>query len=87
MSVEVEREYVKRQLDSLKATTGSYPVGWYLGALGPHSKAIIHEVYKEMGLPLLYSSDAYCDDVPFWVDVPAEKDMENPQGMLIVPYR
>jgi hypothetical protein len=87
MSVELEKEYVVRQLESLKQTTGSYPVGWYYGALSPYSKAIIHEVYKEMGIPLLYESDAYCDDVPFWVDVPAEKDSKTPEGMLMIPYR
>lgn len=87
MSIELEKEYIVRQLKSLKQTTGSYPVGWYYGALSPYSKAIIHEVYQEMDIPLLYESDAYCDDLPFWVDVPAEKDLENPRGMLILPYR
>lgn len=87
MTVELEKEYVKRQLESLKKLTGSYPVGWYYGALSPCSKAIIHEVFEEMDIPLLYESDAYCDDVPFWVDVPAEKDLKKPKGMLMIPYR
>lgn len=87
MSVELEREYVVRQLHSLKKTTGMYPVGWYYGALSPYSKAIIWDVYKEMGIPLLYESDAYCDDVPYWIDVPEEKGSENPEGMLMIPYR
>jgi len=87
MTMELEKEYVKRQLESLKKSTGSYPVGWYYGALSPASSAIVHEVYEEMGLPLLYSSDIYNDDVPYWVDVPAEKDSKNPKGMLMVPYR
>ena len=86
MTPELEREYVKRQLESLKTTTGSYPVGWYYGALSPRSKAIIHAVYKEMGLPLLYESDTYADDLPYWVDVPAEKDAADAQGMLMIPY-
>lgn len=66
--------------------TGSYPVGWYYGALSPYSKAIIHEVYEELGIPLLYESDTYCDDIPFWVDVPAEQGAAHPKGMLMVPY-
>lgn len=86
MTPELEKEYVKRQLESLKASTGKYPVGWYYGALSPRSKAIIHEVYQEMGIPLLYESDSYCDDLPYWVDVPAEKDASDPKGMLMVPY-
>ncbi|CAK7217003.1 hypothetical protein SCUCBS95973_003004 [Sporothrix curviconia] len=86
MTPELEKDYVQRQLASLKATTGTYPVGWYYGALSPRSKAIIHEVYQEMGLPLLYESDSYADDLPYWVDVPAEEDAADPQGMLMVPY-
>lgn len=87
MTPALERAYVIRQLESLKASTGAYPVGWYYGALSPRSKAIIHEVYEEMKIPLLYESDTYSDDLPFWVDVPAEKDSENPKGMLMIPYR
>jgi hypothetical protein len=87
MTQELEKEYIVRQLESLKKSTGAYPVGWYYGALSPYSKALIHEVYEEMNLPLLYESDTYSDDVPFWVDVPAEKEVEIPKGMLMVPYR
>ncbi|ERS97560.1 carbohydrate esterase family 4 protein [Sporothrix schenckii 1099-18] len=86
MTPALEKAYVERQLVSLKASTGQYPVGWYYGALSPRSKAIIHAVYREQGLPLLYESDSYCDDLPYWVDVPAEKNVADPQGMLMVPY-
>ncbi|RDW65263.1 glycoside hydrolase beta [Coleophoma crateriformis] len=86
MTVELEKEYIRRQLESVKKSTGSYPVGWYYGALSPYSKALIHEVYTEMGIPLLYESDTYSDDLPFWTDVPAEKDATDAKGMLMVPY-
>jgi hypothetical protein len=39
-----------------------------------------------MGIPLLWESDSYADDVPYWVDVPAEADSPNPEGMLMIPY-
>ncbi|KAI1859445.1 hypothetical protein JX265_010448 [Neoarthrinium moseri] len=86
MTPELEKQYVVRQLESLKMTTGKYPVGWYYGAISPYSKAIIHEVYEEMGIPLLYESDSYSDDVPFWVDVPSEDESPHPKGMLMIPY-
>ena len=44
------------------------------------------DVYKEMGVPLLWDSDSYADDLPYWVDVPSEKNEEKPQGMLMIPY-
>jgi len=87
MGIELEKEYIERQLESLKKTTGSYPVGWYYGAVSAYSKALIHEVYEKKGIPLLYESDTYSDDLPFWVDVPAEKELKDPKGMLMIPYR
>jgi hypothetical protein len=81
-----EKLYITRQLHSLKASCGVYPVGWFVGRCSPHSKALIHEVHQEQNAPLLYSSDAFSDDLPYWVDVPAEKHSANPKGMLMVPY-
>jgi hypothetical protein len=87
MTPEFEKQLIIRQLESLKSTTGDYPVGWYYGRLSPHSLGLVHEVFEEMNLPLLWESDAYSDDVPFWIDVPAEHNSENPKGMLMIPYR
>lgn len=86
MSPEEEKEYIARQLQSLKATCGVYPVGWFIGRCSSHTKALIHEVYEEHNLPLMYSSDAFADDLPYWADVPAEKNSFNPKGMLLIPY-
>jgi peptidoglycan/xylan/chitin deacetylase (PgdA/CDA1 family) len=86
MSIKEEKQYMKRQLQSLKATTGSYPAGWFVGRCSPHTRALIHEVHQEENVPLLYSSDVFNDDIPYWVDVPAEKSSENPQGMLMMSY-
>jgi hypothetical protein len=87
MPPDVEKQFIKRQLESLKETTGSYPVGWYMGRLSPRSKGLIWQVHNEMGIPLLYECDSYSDDVPYWVDVPAESKSPNPKGMLMIPYR
>lgn len=86
MPVELEKEYILRQLKSIKALTGEYPVGWYYGRLSPRSKALVHEVYKEQDLELAWESDAYNDDLPYWVDVPAEKHSKHAEGMLMIPY-
>lgn len=87
MSPELEKQYIVRQLACLKNLTGEYPVGWYYGRLSPRSKALVWEVYQELGVPLLWESDSYCDDLPYWVDVPAEAHVEKPQAMLMIPYR
>ncbi|KIX95230.1 uncharacterized protein Z520_09147 [Fonsecaea multimorphosa CBS 102226] len=94
MPAEQEKEMIRKGLESLKAVTGEYPVGWYYGRLSSRSRALVWDVYDEMGLPLLWQSDSYSDDIPYWVDVPAEQAMvaegkrnkENCVGMLMVPY-
>jgi hypothetical protein len=75
-----------KEIESLTKTCGAPPKGWYYGRLSSRSQALVWEVFKEMGLPLVWESDSYADDLPYWIDVPAEKDEEKPQGMLIVPY-
>jgi len=57
-----------------------------VGRCSPHTKALIHEVHEEVGAPLLYEADCFSDDLPYWTDVPAEQDMANAKGMLMLPY-
>nr|OQO20109.1 hypothetical protein B0A51_11790 [Rachicladosporium sp. CCFEE 5018] len=86
MPAEIEKQYIVRQLEVFRKLTGEFPGGWYVGRQSPRTKALIWEVYKEHGAPLLWESDSYCDDLPYWVDVPAEKDAKEPEGMLMLPY-
>jgi hypothetical protein len=84
---EKEKALIHRQMECLKTMTGEYPVGWYYGRISPYSKALVHEVHEELKAPLLWEADTYADDLPYWVDVPAEKDSASPKGMLMIPYR
>jgi peptidoglycan/xylan/chitin deacetylase (PgdA/CDA1 family) len=86
MSAEKEKVYIKKEIETIAKICGSPPKGWYYGRLSARSQALVWEVYKEMGVPLLWDSDSYADDLPYWVDVPAEKNDENPKGMLMIPY-
>ncbi|KAK5125089.1 hypothetical protein LTR08_005444 [Meristemomyces frigidus] len=86
MSEDLERAYVRRQLEVLKRLTGSYPQGWYYGRLGPRSRGLVHEVYREVGAELVWEGDDYSDDLPHWRDVPAEEGEAGAGGMLMVPY-
>ena len=52
-------------------------------------RGLYPEVMKQMGRKLLYSSEScFNDDVPYWVDLPWEKDFpdEEKEGMLVIPY-
>lgn len=87
-SPELEKAYILKQLETLETLTGEKTPGWYMGRLSPQSMGLITEVYRELGKELPYMSDYYGDDVPVWVDVPAEKDLpdEEKKGLLFVPY-
>lgn len=88
MTLEEDEENIIKACRSLEKSTGEFPVGFYFGRGTPNTKALASEVYKKMGQKLLYSSEAYNDDVPYWIDLPSEKDLPDcdKEGMLIVPY-
>jgi peptidoglycan/xylan/chitin deacetylase (PgdA/CDA1 family) len=86
MPPEEEKELIRKGIKAIQNVCGFAPKGWYYGRLSPRSHALVWDVYREMGLPLLWNSDCYDDDVPYWVDVPVEKDSSNPEGMLMIPY-
>jgi allantoinase len=69
-----EREHVRLAVESLTRSTGSRPLGWYTGRLGPNTRRLVVE---EGGF--LYDADAYNDDLPYWVEVAGHSH-------LVVPY-
>ncbi|HYB43626.1 MAG TPA: allantoinase PuuE [Candidatus Methylomirabilis sp.] len=69
-----ERAHIRQAVASLTRATGSRPLGWYTGRLSPNTRRLVVE---EGGF--LYDSDAYNDDLPYWVLVGATPH-------LVVPY-
>jgi putative urate catabolism protein len=70
----VEREHMRRAVEALTRVTGSRPLGWYTGRLSPNTRRLVVE---EGGF--LYDSDAYNDDLPYWVEVAGKPH-------LVIPY-
>lgn len=70
-----EREHIRLAIESFERTCGKRPVGWYCryGA-SIHTRRL---VAQEGGF--LYDSDAYNDDVPYFVEVEGKRH-------LVVPY-
>ncbi len=69
-----EREHLNRAIDIIRKVTGTRPLGWYTGRNSPNTRRL---VMQEGGF--LYDSDAYDDDLPYWVN-----DGEKPH--LVIPY-
>ncbi len=59
-----EREHMRRSLEAIERVCGVRPVGWYTGR---GTEATRRLVVEEGGF--LYDSDAYADELPYWVDV------------------
>jgi len=69
-----ERAHMEQAIEIHRQVTGDRPYGWYTGRSSQHSMKLAAE---EGGF--LYSSDAYADDLPYWI--------EGPNGPhLIIPY-
>jgi peptidoglycan/xylan/chitin deacetylase (PgdA/CDA1 family) len=72
---EEEREHIRLAIESFQNTTGRRPVGWYC-RYGPsvNTRSLLVE---EGGFA--YDSDAYNDDIPYWVSV-------DGKSHIVVPY-
>ena len=69
-----EREHIQKAIEIIKNVTGERPLGWYTGRTSPNTRRLVAE---EGGF--LYDSDAYDDDLPYWVEV-------GGKSQLIIPY-
>jgi peptidoglycan/xylan/chitin deacetylase (PgdA/CDA1 family) len=87
-NLEDDKKYIRDTWEALHKTTGEMPVGFYFGRGTPNTHALVPIVCKDMGVPLLYCSECYNDDVPYWVDLPSESKLppEQREGMLMIPY-
>jgi putative urate catabolism protein len=75
LSEDEERKHIRMAVESMKKTVGERPLGWYC-RYGP-SVNTRRLVVEEGGF--LYDSDAYNDELPYWVRV-------NEKPHLVVPY-
>ncbi len=64
---------VGRTVEVIARTCGRRPVGWYTGRVSRNTRSLLRE---EGGF--LYSSDAYNDDLPYW--------LPGSTPHLVIPY-
>lgn len=77
LTEEEERERIRRTVASIQASVGARPLGWYC-RYGPsvHTRKLVAE---EGGF--LYDSDAYNDELPYYVDVGGRPHLILPYGL------
>lgn len=82
MDEATERAHVAEALAILCDVFGAMPAGWYTGRDSPNTRRLIVEHGG-----LLYDSDSYADDLPYWTQVTIGAGaMSRPVPHLVVPY-
>lgn len=81
MPEEQEREHMLKALEIIKNVTGVMPMGWYTGRDSPRTRKLVAEQDQ-----LLYDSDYYGDDLPFWTGVESKDDPAELRPHLVIPY-
>ena len=74
-----ERDHMLTALETIEQLTGVMPLGWYTGRDSPNTRRLVVENGN-----LLYDSDYYGDDLPFWTEVKTSDGETKPH--LVVPY-
>jgi peptidoglycan/xylan/chitin deacetylase (PgdA/CDA1 family) len=77
LSREEEADHIRRAIESIKETCGIRPSGWYC-RYGPSVNT--RELLVEEG-GFVYDSDAYNDDLPYYVDVKGTRHLVIPYSM------
>jgi allantoinase len=71
---EAERADMRRNVETITRLVGRRPVGWYTGRPSPNTRRLVVETGG-----FLYDSDAYNEDLPYWVEVTGQRH-------LVIPY-
>jgi allantoinase len=69
----VEREHVRRAVDTIAAITGVPPVGWMTGRPSPNTRRLL------VSAGIIYDRDALNDELPYWTRVEGRQH-------LVIPY-
>jgi len=71
---QTERDHIEHTCGIIESTVGAPPVGWYTGRVSAATRRLL----VERG-DLLYDSDAYGDELPYWLT-------DGRRHHLILPY-
>ncbi|MEX3175537.1 allantoinase, partial [Serratia quinivorans] len=74
-----ERQHMQQAITVLRDLFGKAPLGWYTGRDSPNTRRLV----VEQG-GLLYGSDYYGDDLPFWTEVQCANGEKKTH--LLAPY-
>jgi putative urate catabolism protein len=71
---QTERAHIELTCAIIEETANARPVGWYTGRASPNTRRLLVEAGG-----ILYDSDAYDDELPYWL-------VEGGRSHLVIPY-
>jgi len=74
LNEQTERAHIELTCKIIADTANARPVGWYTGRASPNTRRLLVEAGG-----MLYDSDAYDDELPYWL-------VEGGRSHLVVPY-
>ena len=74
ISKTTEKKHMKMAISGIKKIFGKTPVGWYTGRCSPNTLDLVIDEDS-----ILYSSDTYNDDLPYW-------EVRGKKKQLMIPY-
>jgi allantoinase len=75
VDVATERAHMAEAIAFLRDTFGAAPLGWYTGRDSPQTRRLVVEHGG-----LVYDSDSYADDLPYWTLVPVGGERKSGRG-------
>ncbi|MCO1335138.1 polysaccharide deacetylase family protein [Microbulbifer sp. OS29] len=69
----IEKQHIHLTVKLIEKLTGRPLVGWYTGRISAHTRTLVSDIAG-----LLYTSDAYNDDLPYW--------LYDKKTLLVIPY-
>src|SRR5438105_14230884 len=78
MTRDEEREAIRRAVESIRATVGQRPVGWYCREMSVNTRDLVVE---EGGF--VYDFDCYNDDLPYWTLVNGKAHLVTPYSLVV----
>ena len=70
----LEKEHIIKCYQEINEIFGNPPSGWYTGRCSPNTRRLVVE-----NTNVIYDSDSYADDLPYW-------EIVNNKKHLIIPY-
>lgn len=70
---ETEKEHIHKTIHAIETLTGKRVYGWYTGRASIHTRSLLAET------SIIYDSQSYADDLPFWI-------LNQGKPLLVIPY-